>query len=401
MPQLAVRNRYDQQSQQLGQDIAGTISGAYEGYQKGKERQETSRLRGIQTQSAEMTLEQQMRKIEEAKTSKKAFETLKKGAMDEIRAGMQNQASMARGEKILKMYDSIQFEGGKGVDKLAKYTATKQELDDFSKKSKDEKLGLGDYPVEYISAGSGLFQKSYEKAKQSALGKKQYKAAEGAGTKEDVTQKALGATEGADAMTEQAKQLAASKPAEMTEYQKAQLKRQEDRDEIDKAKGQRDMFLLRDKHRDNATALESKLVPANKALATAEKAKDELAESIAPMAPEVKKEQEAKAQAAIDAAMAEVTRIKQDINAEKDMMKYAETMLKEDEKVAGTMRRIGRQRGAQEYAALPTAEKERKMKEYEASQQPQLATRTRGGAAPAPTTTKPRFTVKSVRQAGM
>lgn len=399
MPQLAVRNRYDQQSQQLGQDIAGTISGAYEGYQKGKERQETSRLRGIQTQSAEMTLEQQMRKIEEAKTSKKAFETLKKGAMDEIRAGMQNQASMARGEKILKMYDSIQFEGGKGVDKLAKYTATKQELDDFSKKSKDEKLGLGDYPVEYISAGSGLFQKSYEKAKQSALGKKQVSAMKDAKTKGEATQAGVG--EGEEPLTPQAKEMAGAKPAEMTAYQKAQLKRQEDRDEIDKAKGQRDMFLLRDKHRDNATALESKLVPANKALATAEKAKDELAESIAPMAPEVKKEQEAKAQAAIDAAMAEVTRIKQDINAEKDMMKYAETMLKEDEKVAGTMRRIGRQRGAQEYAALPTAEKERKMKEYEASQQPQLATRTRGGAAPAPTTTKPRFTVKSVRQAGM
>lgn len=208
MPQLAVRNRYDQQSQQLGQDIAGTISGAYEGYQKGKERQETSRLRGIQTQSAEMTLEQQMRKIEEAKTSKKAFETLKKGAMDEIRAGMQNQASMARGEKILKMYDSIQFEGGKGVDKLAKYTATKQELDDFSKKSKDEKLGLGDYPVEYISAGSGLFQKSYEKAKQSALGKKQIKSIKEGDPKQTKEQAISTAAQQGGPATQEAKEVA-------------------------------------------------------------------------------------------------------------------------------------------------------------------------------------------------
>ena len=331
MPQLAVRNRYDQQSQQLGQDIAGTISGAYEGYQKGKERQETSRLRGIQTQSAEMTLEQQMRKIEEAKTSKKAFETLKKGAMDEIRAGMQNQASMARGEKILKMYDSIQFEGGKGVDKLAKYTATKQELDDFSKKSKDEKLGLGDYPVEYISAGSGLFQKSYEKAKQSALGKKQVSAMKDAKTKGEATQAGVG--EGEEPLTPQAKEMAGAKPAEMTPYQQAMLALKKTADE--KAAGQREVKDFNEAVRNMNTVNDN--LPTLKRRLDGLKGDLKAAEQSEFGPPNAAKELEA-----------QVTEAEQELARAERLVKYTQTILKETDKYKEA-RRTTRNR---EYAAL-------------------------------------------------
>ena len=75
MGQLAVRNRYSEGSRQLGSDIAGAVGGAYQGYQEGKERAEKKRLRDIQTASATLTLEEQMRKSDEAKTDRKKLKS--------------------------------------------------------------------------------------------------------------------------------------------------------------------------------------------------------------------------------------------------------------------------------------------------------------------------------------
>ena len=156
-----VPNRYAEQYQQLGSDIAGTVQGAYQGYQTGKRESEDRYSRALTTKTKELALEDYMQKIEEAGKDKKVFNELKDMFKGEIQNQYGKSISSKRMNEIAKIID-----GAKTREDLAKYGANFATLEDLKNKANQEGLKVGDYITQYLVAGPDNYEKSIQKAKQ-------------------------------------------------------------------------------------------------------------------------------------------------------------------------------------------------------------------------------------------